>query len=283
MWTGSGVRHDNSAAASFLPAMGQTRPAGAVRPADPTARGPSAAGTPDRPGHDCVPSDRVLDIGCGTGNLTLLAGEAVSAATVVGLTRIRPRSTGPAGKRCAAGSPRHSISGFAEELPYPDASFDAVLCSLALHHVSEEHGSKRCARSPGRRPGGSFHLLEMAKGDASRPVNRLVQRSPRAHLWGSWISSTMMDTRADRSGRPRPGVEVVGHVRLLYGRLRSCRPAARVGRCVSSVRRDPPGAPRQGSVSAAKKVRVRLRGGRAERIGRRALCLVRERRATPRR
>ena len=44
--------------------------------------------------------------------------------------------------------------------------------------------------------------------------------------------------RVDRSGRPRPGVKVVGHVRLLHGKLRNRRSVAPAGRCAASVGRD---------------------------------------------
>jgi ubiquinone/menaquinone biosynthesis C-methylase UbiE len=141
------------------------------------------------------PDDRVLDIGCGTGNLTLLVAKRYPMASVVGLDP-DPAALDRARTKAAKGKlPAAFDQGFAEELPYPDRSVDVVLCSLALHHVTEEHritSLREVARV--LRPGGTFHLLEMAKGDPARPVNRLVHRSPHAHTWGELDIVAMMKT-----------------------------------------------------------------------------------------
>jgi ubiquinone/menaquinone biosynthesis C-methylase UbiE len=140
------------------------------------------------------PADRVLDIGCGTGNLTLLVAKRYPSATVVGLD---PDSAAldRARKKAARGRLMATFAqGFAEELPYPDGSFDAVLCSLALHHVTE--GCRiQVLREVSRvlRPGGHLHLLEMAAGDTVRPVNRFIQHSPHGHSWGQLDIVAMME------------------------------------------------------------------------------------------
>jgi ubiquinone/menaquinone biosynthesis C-methylase UbiE len=141
------------------------------------------------------PDDRVLDIGCGTGNLTLLVATRYPTASVVGLDP-DPAALDRARKKAAKGKLTATFDqGFAEELPYPDRSVDVVLCSLALHHVTEEHRTQSL-REVARvlRPGGTFHLLEMAKGDPARPVNRLVHRSPQAHTWSELDIVAMMRT-----------------------------------------------------------------------------------------
>src|ERR1700712_5753567 len=85
------------------------------------------------------PGDRVLDIGCGTGNLTLLVAKRYPSVTVVGLDP-DPAALDRARRKAIRGKLTAAFDqGFAEQLPYPDASFDAVLCALALHHVTEEH------------------------------------------------------------------------------------------------------------------------------------------------
>ncbi len=131
------------------------------------------------------PDDRILDIGCGTGNLTLLVAKRYPTATVVGVDP-DPEALDRARRKAVRGRLLAAFDrGFAEELPYPDESFDAVLCSLALHHVAGEYRIQSLREiSRVLRPGGSFHLLEMAKGDAHRPVNRMVHRSPLGHAWG---------------------------------------------------------------------------------------------------
>lgn len=82
-----------------------------------------------RPGH------RVLEIGCGTGNLALLAKERQPEAVVVGLD---PDFAALAQARRKAHRRHLDVqwdSGSAAELPYPDGSVDRVLSSLMLHHV----------------------------------------------------------------------------------------------------------------------------------------------------
>jgi hypothetical protein len=37
--------------------------------------------------------------------------------------------------------------GFADELPYPDGSFDRVLSSLMFHHLEADSAARLCARS----------------------------------------------------------------------------------------------------------------------------------------
>ena len=82
-----------------------------------------------RPGH------RVLEIGCGTGNLALLAKKQQPQAVVVGLD---PDFAALAQARRKARRRHLDVqwdSGSAAELPYPDGSVDRVFSSLMLHHV----------------------------------------------------------------------------------------------------------------------------------------------------
>jgi ubiquinone/menaquinone biosynthesis C-methylase UbiE len=110
-----------------------------------------------------APGLRVLEIGCGTGNLALAAKRACPAAEVTGLD---PDPAALAKGRRKAARARLTLrfdQGFAQALPYPDASFDRVLSSLMLHHL-DDADRPRALREVRRvlKPGGTFHLLDFA-------------------------------------------------------------------------------------------------------------------------
>jgi ubiquinone/menaquinone biosynthesis C-methylase UbiE len=127
------------------------------------------------------PGQRVLEIGCGTGNLALLAGRLHPDAEVVGLD---PDPKALARARRKAG--RRSLQvrfdrGFAQELPYADASFDRVLSALMFHHLGPDERERALLEV--RRvlePGGSLHLVDFggARERSDGLMARLSHRSP---------------------------------------------------------------------------------------------------------
>ena len=116
----------------------------------------------------CRPGDRVLEIGCGTGSLLLLLKRTQPAAEVVGLDPDANALAIARRKGRKAGVEFRLDQGFADELPYPDASFDRVVSSFMFHHLSREVKEKTL-REVLRvlKPGGRFHMADFA-GPGSR-------------------------------------------------------------------------------------------------------------------
>lgn len=78
---------------------------------------------------------RILDIGCGTANLLRSIGTRYPNVDLVGLDP-DPKALARAGRKTRrAGFTVRLDCGFAQELPYPDNSFDRVFSSLMLHHL----------------------------------------------------------------------------------------------------------------------------------------------------
>jgi ubiquinone/menaquinone biosynthesis C-methylase UbiE len=83
------------------------------------------------------PGERVLDVACGTGVVARFASEKVGAGGKVSGLDINPGMLAVA----RAASPGEAIEwheASAEELPFPDASFDAVLCQIGLQFVPDK-------------------------------------------------------------------------------------------------------------------------------------------------
>jgi len=120
----------------------------------------------------------VLDLGCGTATLTILVKQLHPDATVVGLDgdpRILEIGRAKAAK---AGVDLTLDHGMAFQLPYPDSSFDRVLSSLVLHHLSRAD-KQRTLREVWRvlRPGGWLHVFDFGRPDnALAGVISLVTR-----------------------------------------------------------------------------------------------------------
>jgi ubiquinone/menaquinone biosynthesis C-methylase UbiE len=104
---------------------------------------------------DPRPGRRILDLACGTG--TLARDIHDRGATVVGvdgdpemLARARAKAPGV-----------QFDEALAQELPYEDGSFDAVVTSLFLHHLT--HDLKQAALDEVARvlrPGGELHVAD---------------------------------------------------------------------------------------------------------------------------
>jgi ubiquinone/menaquinone biosynthesis C-methylase UbiE len=117
------------------------------------------------------PGQAVVDVGCGTANLSLTVLAAQPGARVTGLD-----PDGAALRRAARKAHRRSVSltlvqGYADRIPAEDASLDHVISSLALHHLDDD-GRIAFARDALRalKPGGRVTIVDFG-GPASNVEN----------------------------------------------------------------------------------------------------------------
>jgi ubiquinone/menaquinone biosynthesis C-methylase UbiE len=104
---------------------------------------------------------QVLEIGCGTGNLTLMAKRAEPGADVTGMDP-DPRALARARKKARRLSGLCFEQGYAQKLRYGDGSFDRVLSSMMLHHLDPDAKAAAMAETfRVLRPGGSVHIVDM--------------------------------------------------------------------------------------------------------------------------
>jgi ubiquinone/menaquinone biosynthesis C-methylase UbiE len=126
--------------------------------------------------------DRVLEIGCGTGNLTTRVKHAHPAAEVVG-SDPDPRALRLAQRKADRLSGIRFERGYAQQLPYADGEFDRVLSSMMLHHLDDD-AKPAAAGEIFRvlRPGGRLHLVDIGGDMTSRDgvIARLIRRSHHA-------------------------------------------------------------------------------------------------------
>lgn len=102
-------------------------------------------------GAELTGARRVLDVGCGDGQISRLVFGLDETATVVGIDPTWNQISVAAQRGGATGFAR----AFADELPFPDASFDAVVACLVFEHIDEvDQAIAEVARV--LQPGGRF-------------------------------------------------------------------------------------------------------------------------------
>jgi ubiquinone/menaquinone biosynthesis C-methylase UbiE len=124
----------------------------------------------------------ILDVGSGTGTMSVMMKQAYPSANVTGLDGDPQILEIARSKAQSLGIEIQFDQGMSFELPYPDVSFDVVLTSMMLHHLTRED-KQNTAREIYRvlRPGGQLFGADFAAprssfGKAIRPLTRRFER-----------------------------------------------------------------------------------------------------------
>lgn len=119
------------------------------------------------------PGQRLLDLGAGTGTLTLMLKRAQPQADVIGVDGDPEILAIARAKATRSGLAVTYDEGMADALPYPDGSFDRVVSSLVFHHLSREmkhRAVRECFRV--LKPGGELHVADW--GQAQNLLMRVL-------------------------------------------------------------------------------------------------------------
>jgi ubiquinone/menaquinone biosynthesis C-methylase UbiE len=85
------------------------------------------------------PGDKVLEIGCGTGTLSLGAKERIGPSGEMTGLDIAPEMVAAATRKAERKGAAVSFrAGSIASIPFPDNRFDAVICSFMIFHMPED-------------------------------------------------------------------------------------------------------------------------------------------------
>ena len=122
------------------------------------------------------PGDSVLEVGCGTGTLTLAAKrQAGPSGKVFGIDIIPGMVELSQQKAKQANEDVTFQLGSIDNIPFPDNHFDVVMCSFMIFHMSEATRQKGIAEIfRVLKPQGKFLVLDLAF--PPQPVQKAIAR-----------------------------------------------------------------------------------------------------------
>jgi len=178
---------------------------------------------------DLAAGSRVLEVGCGTGNLSILARRLNPATEVTGIDP-DPKALARARRKAQrSGIVARFDLAYCEQLPFLDASFDRVLSALMLHHL-DSNAKMLALREVCRvlKPGGSLHLADFDAGDHVRGLHGFLASLLHARHAGvvrSPVLDLMQDAGLAHAQEVARRVSVMGPI-VYYRAVRSPSPGA---------------------------------------------------------
>jgi ubiquinone/menaquinone biosynthesis C-methylase UbiE len=144
------------------------------------------------------PSERLLDVGAGSGNV--VAGALASGAGALGIDASNAMALVAVTK-----VPGRFVVGRAERLPFADASFDIVTTSLSLHHWEPvEAGLREIARV--LEPDGRLVIADVEGGGALARIHNSLRSH---HCHGRYITRDEYDELLRGAGFVKLSQEVL--------------------------------------------------------------------------
>lgn len=129
-----------------------------------------------------APGERVLDVGCGTGTLAIEIRKRVGSEGVVHGIDASPEMVTLAKEKARTRQLQIDFQvAAAQQLPFEDGAFDAVLCTMLMHHLPRDQRADAIAEMfRVLAPGGRVLIV-----DLSREGGLLARMNPIVLLHGS--------------------------------------------------------------------------------------------------
>lgn len=159
--------------------------------------------------------ERVLDLGCGRGAVLLAAAKLVPRGSAVGVDIWRPDQTGNSTQATLANADVEGVADRIElhtqdmtDLQFPEASFDLVVSSLAIHNLPGNEARLSAIDEAVRvlRPGGRIVIADIAftRRYATRLRQRAMANVQREDLgWRGWWGLPLIRTHAVAATKPK--------------------------------------------------------------------------------